>query len=362
MVISHNEQHEPFLLKSIYILIIILYNSYSYTILFSFIMDSKELDDQASTALAQDLLRRLNGGETLSVEARDQLLTALNRSVKKISLDEIEPSNQNKHEAEVLRAVKALKMLIEKKNPPSELAKDNVLRMVIHPLSAEEEIEKEWFQNEFKMKEDYNRRAMIDILKRYASLINIDDANYLLELLSYGEKEHFRIMSWNTMLSVPKGFSEGDLLGIRRELIKRYLDEIPEDEDDPYNSPRLWYGHLIRSDVYCYLRGEQVDSIVSGAIRGYGSQDAARPDRVAYIRGILQDTLKNLDDEKSVVDELNELNKKYPLSNYTIALEQRGNEQGIIVVTKLQKNGPDTVVETIGPKLPMIASEFNVIR
>jgi len=311
-------------------------------------MDDKKLDGQPSTALAQDLLRRLNEGESLSVEAREQLLAKLNQpsSVKKINLDEIEPNGQ--HEADVLRAVKALKMLIKKGNPPS--------------YTADEDIEREWLQNEFNMKEADNRRAMIDILKRYASLINIDDANYLFELLFYGEKEHFRIISSGTMLSVPKGFSEGDLLEVRRKLIERYLDEIPEDEDDPYNSPRLWYGHLIRSDVYCYLRGEQVDSIVDGAIRGHGSQEAARPDRAAYIRGVLEDNIKNLDDEKSVVDKLNELSEKYPLRNYTIAFERSGNEQGIIVVTKRQKSDPDTIMETIGPKLPMIASGFNVMR
>ena len=198
--------------------------------------------------------------------------------------------------------------------------------------------------------------AIIGLLKNYGSRIEINDVNYFLSILfSRGEQEYFRA-AFSGTTSVPKGFSEGELLEIRRELITRYLDEIPEAEDDPYNHPRLWYLFLIRPDVYSYLRGEDVRQIVSEMIRGHASQEQAQPQRAAYIRGILKDTLENLDREESVVAELHALSQQYPHSEYLIRFARNihSREPGKIIV----ENNRNRMVRAIQPRLQMIAREF----
>lgn len=304
-------------------------------------------------ALKQQLLETLTPEPSTEPKANEDVATAMSELVEalqsvncKLSLDSIQPRNEN--ETAVLRAVKTIKMLLKKG---------------YEPLSDAEEEERKWFNQEFDMKRPELHRAMIDLLRDYRATIDIDDVNYFFHILHRGEVEHFKLSLGSTHLSgVPKGFSEGELLEIRRRLIQRYLDEIPEDKDDPYNSSRLWYLYLIRPDVFCYERGEDVQFLIGGAIDGYGSQEAARPDRAAYVRGILQDTLANLDNEKAVVTKLDELSKQYPSAEYTIQFVRGDNGRGNIVVNQRQTNKPDKVVETLMPEKPMIAADFNVIR
>lgn len=327
--------------------------------------------------LAEALLQKLKTGATLDPTLRHQLLESLadkpstgptaDEDVKtavsgttealmsvtgKVSLDSIQPRNEN--ETVVLRAVKAYKMLVKKQTNPE--------------FTEEERAESEWYRQEFDMKRPELHRAMIDLLRDYGATIDIDDVNYFFNILSRGKQEWFKLSLSGHVSGVPKGFSEGELLEIRRRLIQRYLDEIPEDEDDPYNSQRLWYLYLIRPDVFCYERGEDIQSLIGGAIDGYGSQEAARPDRAAYVRGILKDTLANLDREKEVVAKLDELRKRYPKPEYAIRFKPSGSGKGNgnIVVSRHKVSGGmvdySDVVETITPEKPMIASDFNVIR
>lgn len=267
---------------------------------------------------------------------------ALESVAGKVSIDTLEARNDD--EALVLRGLKILKRCLTRQaNDEDKLIKPGE------------------FDKDFDMKQPKLRRAMIDLLKDFGVTLDIDDVGYFFWLLSRGESEPTIRSSY--ACGMPKGFSEGDLLEIRRTFIQRYLDEIPEDEDDPYNSPRLWYGYLIRPDVFCYERGEDVRFIVSEAIRR--EAEAVRPDRAAYIRGILKATLDNLNGEKDVVARLKQLYEQYPSPDYTFEfVDKRGPDYKIVageIIIK-KSDGDKKVVKTVRPEKPMIAQDFNVIR
>ncbi|PIZ71796.1 hypothetical protein COY07_04285 [Candidatus Peregrinibacteria bacterium CG_4_10_14_0_2_um_filter_43_11] len=279
--------------------------------------------------------------ENVTSDTADALNTV---SGGKVSLESLEPRSD--YEANALRAVKALKMLLKKGNNQD--------------LTATEEEEAEWYQMEFDINVPGNRNAVISILRDYAETVDLDDVKCFFGVLNRGSNQEWFRTSFSGMTGVPKGFSKGDLLEIRRTLIQRYLDEIPENEDDPYNSPKLWYGYLLRPDVYCYERGEDVRFLVDGAIQGYGSQEAARPDRAAYVRAVLEDTLKNLNHEKDVVAKLEQLYEQFPSYDYTFSFVHRAKGRGEIVIQ--ESHVDKKVVRNIRPEKPMIAQDFNVIR
>lgn len=271
----------------------------------------------------------------------------------KIPLEAIEPKDEN--ESIVLRALRAYKLLL---NMPNN-----------HTWSAEETEASEWLNNEFKpFDHPEYQSAALNLLKNNKETLSIDDVKYFFQISGKSEKNCISMMN---SLSIPQGFSNGEWLDVRRTLITRYLDEIPENEDDPYNSPRLSYKYLIRPEVYGYLRGEDVEFAIGGAIKGHGSQEAARPERAAYIRAVLKDSLTNLDGEQKVVDEIQQLNDKYSSGHRLRLIEpykdDRGVHSGSLVVEKMPQGSlvpyrPERVVETINPKLPMIAAQFDVIK
>lgn len=302
--------------------------------------------------------QKVEGGQSF-VDADSEAIVKNAEKQNHIALEAIEPADEN--EAVVLRALRAKKKIMTVG--------------FLDKLSPEEQIEVKWMQSELRMdKHPEYQRALFELLNKYAETINIGDAEYFFEIHGFPIALDTVLTSAGGGYIPPDGFSDGEWLDIRRTLITRYLDEIPEDQDDPYNSPVLWYNFLIRPEIYPYLRGEDVRFVVGGAIEGHGSQEQARPERAAYVRAILKDTLEHLDDEKAIVVELKQLKEKYPQPesgyisfHFVHPYKSRdGIHGGYIEVQKmksgLRENTVEKVLETIRPRLPMIASQFDVIR
>lgn len=227
---------------------------------------------------------------------------ALNFVTCKVSLENIEPRDE--FEAYVLRAVRSFKM--QRSQPENK------------KFTCEEIEEIQWRRRSFDLSMFGLRDVLIKLLKDYGEVLDIDDVQYFFGFLYEGEKEHF--FTYN--LDAPKGFSEGDLLEIRRVFIQRYLDELPEGEVQTCKFKSLWFIYLIRQDIYCYERGENVLYIIENVIKEIGHPEESRQKKVDYVREVLTITLENLDNEKNVVAELEELKKKNSHLDYAISFER----------------------------------------
>lgn len=272
----------------------------------------------------------------------------------KISLEAIEPKDENEKMA--LRAVRAQKSAFK------------------NYTTGEENSEVALLQKEF-IREPENQDSVKQLLKEYSSTLELKDIDYFLTLLVAGSFPceplvYFKMATYD--YSHPQGFSQGDWLDIRRTIIKRYLDEVSTDEElwGSHERVPIQLGNLIRDQVYCYTRGEDVLPLMQHGQDLRADQNRCRPeDRPqwnAYIHAVLRDTLDNLDNEQLVVDEINELSRRVREDGDTVkfnvvnpSIDNGGMyEKGYLEV----RDREGKVVETIRPKLPMIAGEYKILQ